>query len=57
MIIVIIVLIMKMIVMLMNKDGNKKQYFWVKKHWMKVKAPCLSTLNLKQPNMETHAYT
>ena len=52
---VIIEIIMKMIVMLMNKDNNKQQYFKVKKQTMnQSKSACPTILNVKRPNMYTH---
>ena len=52
---VIIEIIMEMIVMLMNKDNNRQQYFKVKKQTMnQSKSACPSILNVKRPNIYTH---
>ena len=54
---VIIEIIMKRIVLLMNKD-NKWQYFKVKKQTMnQSKRACPSILNVKRPNIYTHKLT
>ena len=55
---VMIEIIVKMIVMLMNKDNNKQQYFKVKKQTMnQSKSACPSILNVKRPNIYTHKLT
>ena len=52
---VIIEILVKMIVMLMNKDKNKHQYFEVKKQTInQSKSVCPSILNIKRPNIYTH---
>ena len=52
---VIIEIIVKMIVMFMNKDNNKQQYFKVKKQTLnQSKSAYPSILNVKRPNMYTH---
>ena len=52
---VMIEIIMEMIVMLINKDNNKQQYFKVKKETMnQSKSACPSILNVKRPNIYTH---
>ena len=44
-----------MIVMLMNKDNDKQQYFKVKKVTLnQSKSTCPSILNVKRPNIYTH---
>ena len=46
---------MKMIVMLMNKDNNKQQYFKVKKQTMNQNESARpSILNVKRSNIYTH---
>ena len=55
MVTVIIEIIVKMIVMLMNKDNNKLQNFKVKKQKMNQrKRACPSILNAKRPNIYTY---
>ena len=52
---VIIEIIVKMIVMFMNKDNNKLQYFKVKKEIMnQSKSVSPSILNAKRPNIYTY---
>ena len=52
---VMIEITMEMIVMLINKDNNKQQYFKVKKETMnQSKSACPSILNVKRPNIYTH---
>ena len=52
---VITEIIVKMIVMLMNKDNDKQQYFKVKKVTLnQSKSTCPSILNVKRPNIHTH---
>ena len=52
---VTIEIIMEMIVMLMNKDNNKEQYFKVKKQTRnQCKSACPSILNVKRPNIYIH---
>ena len=52
---VTIEIIMEMIVMLVNKDNNKWQYFIVKKQTMnQCKSVCPSVLNVKRPNIYIH---
>ena len=52
---VMIEITMEMIVMLINKDNNKQQYFKVKKETMnQSKSACPSILNVKRPNIYTN---
>ena len=49
------VAVMEMIVMLMNKDNNKEQYFKVKKQTRnQCKSACPCILNVKRSNIYTH---